>query len=118
MMSVASEAAGAELGGALKQGMQDLGWVEGKDVEYRFVYTDGDASRLDTLVSDLIGQKVEVIVAGSTSATRAAQRATKTIPILMTNVSNAVRMGFIASLSRPGGNVTGITSRQEEALSK
>jgi ABC-type uncharacterized transport system substrate-binding protein len=118
MMFVVSETAGANLRAAFKQGMQDLGWLEGKNVEYRFVYADGDASRMDAVASDLIGQKVEVIVAGSTSATRAAQRATKTTPIVTTNVSNAVRTGFIAGLSRPGGNITGITSRQEESLGK
>jgi putative tryptophan/tyrosine transport system substrate-binding protein len=118
MISSASEAAGAHLRAALKQGMRDLGWVEGKDVEYRFVYADGHADRLDALAGELIGQKFDVIVTASTSATRAAQRATKTIPIVMTNVSNAERTGLIVSLSRPGGNTTGITSRQDEVLGK
>ena len=75
--------------------MHDLGWLEGKNVEYRFVYADGDVDRMDALVSELIGQKVEVIMVATTPATRAARQATKTIPIVMAGVSNAVGAGFV-----------------------
>ena len=98
--------------------MHDLGWLEGKNVEYRFVYANGDVDRLDALAGELVGQKVEVIVVSSPQAARAAQRATKTIPIVMAGVSNAVGAGFVASLAKPGGNITGITSQQEEVLGK
>ena len=74
--------------------------------------------RLDALASELIGQKVEVIVVSSQQAARAAQRATKTIPIVMAGVSNAVGAGFVASLAKPGGNITGFTSQQEEVVGK
>jgi putative ABC transport system substrate-binding protein len=118
MLFLASEAATAHLRAAFKQGMQDLGWLEGKNVEYRIVYADGDVGRLDALASELVGQKVEVIVAGSSAVTRAAQRATKTIPILMVGVSNAIGTGFVASLAKPGGNITGISNQREEVLGK
>ena len=118
ILAVSSEAAGAHLYAALKQGMRELGWLEGKNVEYRFLYAHGDVDRLDALASELIGQKVEVIVAGSSSVTRAAQRATKTIPIIMVGVSNAVGSGYVASLAKPGGNITGISNQREEALGK
>jgi putative ABC transport system substrate-binding protein len=118
MLSVLSEPATADLRPAFIQGMLDLGWLEAKNVEYRFAYADGDADRLDALATELIGQKVEVLVTGSPPATRAAQRATKTLPIVMASVSNAVGNGFVASLAKPGGNITGITTQQEEGLGK
>jgi putative ABC transport system substrate-binding protein len=118
ILQIGSEAAGAHLGTAFKQGMLDLGWLEGKNVEYRFAYADGDVNRLDAVVGELIGQKVEVMVVEGSPATRAAQRATKTIPIVMTSVSNPVPSGFVASLAKPGGNITGIASQSEEVLGK
>ena len=103
---------------AFTQGMHDLGWLEGKNVEYRAAYADGDMDRVDTAVSELIGQKAEVIVVGNARTTRAAQRATKTIPIVMLAIANPVGNGFVASLAKPGGNITGIGSQQEEVLGK
>ena len=118
MVMVASEVAVAQRRAAFKQGMHDLGWLEGKNVEYRFVYADGNVDRVDVLVSELIGQKVEVIVAAGTPATRAAQRATKTIPIVMASVSNPVDAGFVVSLAQPGGNITGSASQLNDVLGK
>ena len=92
--------------------------MEGKNVEYRIVYANGDVDRLDTLAGELVGQKVEVIVVASRQTAGAAQRATKTIPIVMAGVSNAVGTGLVASLAKPGGNITGFTSQQEEVLGK
>jgi putative ABC transport system substrate-binding protein len=113
-----SGAIGDHLNAAFKQGMQDLGWQEGKNVEYRFAYANGDVDRLDGLARDLIGQNIDVIVTSNSQAARAAQRATQTIPIVMAGVSNAVGAGFIASLAKPGGNITGFTSQQDEVLGK
>ncbi len=118
LLSFSSEAAGAHLRAAFKQGMHELGWMEGKNVEYRFVFADGDVDRLDGLAGELIGQKVEAIVVSSQQTARAAQRATKTIPIVLAGASNAVGAGFVASLANPGGNITGFTSQQEEVLGK
>jgi putative ABC transport system substrate-binding protein len=98
--------------------MLDLGWVEGKNVEYRVLYANGVADRLDTLAAELIGQNAEVIVVSSQQGTRAAQRASKTIPIVMAGVSDAVGAGYVASLAKPGGNTTGFTSQQEEVMGK
>jgi putative tryptophan/tyrosine transport system substrate-binding protein len=113
LLSLGSEGAGAHLRVRFMQGMRDLGWIEGKNAEYLFIYADGDVDRLDALASELLRQNVEVIVVGGSPATRAAQRATKTIPIVMAGVSNAVGNGFVASLAKPGGNITGITNQQE-----
>ncbi len=117
-VSLGSIASPAEAYAAFKQGMHDLGWLEGKNVEYRTAYADGDVNHLDVLASGLIGQKVEVIVVGNATTTRALQRATKTLPIVMASVNNAVGNGFVASLAKPGGNITGITTQGEETLGK
>ena len=103
---------------AFELAMRDLGWVEGKNVEYRFLSANGRVERLDALAGELLAQEVEVIVVGSPQAARAAQKATTTIPIVMANVSNAVGNQFVASLARPGGNITGITAQNEVVLGK
>lgn len=118
VLQFASETAGAHLRAAFKQGMQDLGWREGTNVEYRFLFASGDVGRLDASVGELIAHKVEVIVTASSPVTRAAQNATKTIPIVMASVSNAVGNGFVASLARPGSNTTGISNQGEDLLAK
>jgi putative ABC transport system substrate-binding protein len=103
---------------ALKAGLRDLGWREGQNVEYRLVYAEGRVERLDALAKQLVEQKVEVIVLGTPQAARAAQKATSTIPVVMAYVSNAVENKFVASLARPGGNITGVTSQLEVVLGK
>jgi len=117
-LSSGSETSPAHVYAAFKQGMRDLGWMEGKNVEYRFVYADGELNRLDALASELTRQQVDVIVVGNALTTRALQRATKTIPIVMASVSDPVGNGFVASLAKPGGNITGVTAQQEEVLGK
>ena len=103
---------------AFKQGMHDLGWLEGKNVEYQIVYANGDVGRLDALAGELVGGNVEVVVAPNGQTARAFQRATKTVPIVMGNVGNVVGAGLVASLAKPGGNITGITTQLEEVLGK
>jgi len=98
--------------------MRGLGWLEGKNVAYQAAYADGDVNHLDALATGLIAQKVEVIVVGNATTARALQRATTTIPIVMASVNNAVGSGFVASLAKPGGNITGITTQSEETLGK
>ena len=109
---------GADLIAAFKKEMQDLGWIEGKNVEYRFVYAHSDVDRLDTIAGELVGQNVEVILVSSQQTAGAAQRATKTIPIVIAGVSNAVGAGLVAGLAKPAGNITGFSSQQEEVLGK
>jgi len=117
-LAFGSEATNAHLRTAFSQGMQDLGWLEGKNVEYRFVYANGDVHRLDALASELIGQQVSVILVGSGQSAHAAQQATKTLPIVLAGVGNAVGVGLVASLAKPGGNITGFTAQQDEVLGK
>jgi putative ABC transport system substrate-binding protein len=117
-LSTGSETSPADVYAAFKQRMRDLGWTEGNNVEYRFVYADGELNRLDALASELIRQQVDVIVVGNPLTTRTLQRATKTIPIVMASVSDPVGNEFVASLAKPGGNITGVTAQQEEVLGK
>jgi putative ABC transport system substrate-binding protein len=118
VLLISSEATAAHLRAAFIAAMRELGWLDGKNIEYRIVSASGDVDRLDALANELIRHKVEVIVASSSAATRAAQQATKTIPIVMVGVSNAVDSRFVASLAKPGGNITGVSNQREEALAK
>ena len=118
LLSFTSITAGARLRAAFTEGMGALGWREGTNIDYRFVHVDGDVGRLDALVSELIVRQVEVIVVANAASTRVAQRATASIPIVMAYIANAVGSGFVTSLARPGGNITGISIQTEEVLGK
>jgi putative ABC transport system substrate-binding protein len=116
--SIGSRASPHDGYAAFTQGMHDLGWREGKNVEYQRVYADGEVSRLDALASELVRQTVDVIVVGNATTARAFQRATKTVPIVMGSVNNPVGNGLVASLAKPGGNITGIATQSDEVLGK
>ena len=94
---------------ALRAGLRDLGYVEGKNFAIEFRWADGKYERLPGLAVELVRLKVDVIVTGGTPGTRAAKQATAEIPIVMAVSGDAVATGLIASLARPGGNVTGTT---------
>jgi len=89
--------------------LRALGWVEGQNLIIDFRWAEGDVERLPGLAADLAGRKVELIVAPAASAALAARNATSTIPIVMMFPVDPVELGLVASLSRPGGNVTGTT---------
>ena len=98
---------------AFRQELSKLGWVEGKNItiEYRFAEGKGvGADRLQEHAADLLRLKVDVIVGTSPAPALAAKKATTTIPIVMTAVGDPVGAGLVASLARPGGNVTGLSS--------
>jgi putative ABC transport system substrate-binding protein len=91
------------------QGLQDLGYVEGKTIALAYRFAEGKAERLPALAAELVGRQVDLIVAYAFQATRAAQQATQTLPIVMVDVGrDPVEAGLVASLARPGGNVTGL----------
>ncbi len=92
------------------EAMRELNYVEGRNLIVRRAFADGKADRMPGLVADLVQAKVDVIVTTSTLETLAAKRATSTIPIVMTVVPDPVEQGLVASLARPGGNITGLTS--------
>jgi len=105
------------LADAFRQGLRELGYVEGKNIliEHRYQGLDG---RLPDLVAELVQLKVDVLVAGPITAIRAAKEATKTIPIVIVTLQDPVVTGIVDSLARPGGNITGLTRLTRELSGK
>src|SRR5690242_16717853 len=94
---------------AFRQGLRDLGYIEGKNIAIESRTAANRADRLSVLADELVDLKVDVIVAAGSQAVHAAQRTTKSIPIVMTSSSDPVGTGFVASLAHPGGNITGLS---------
>src|SRR5437660_12157011 len=92
---------------AVRQGLRELRWVEGQNIVIDYRYAEGRVDRLPDLAAELVRLKVDLIVSGGTQGVTAAKNATETIPIVMIAVRDSVGTGLIASLARPGGNVTG-----------
>jgi ABC-type uncharacterized transport system substrate-binding protein len=95
---------------AFRKGMDELGYVEGKTIAIEYRYAEGKLERLPTLAAELVGLKVAVIVTGGTAAVQAAKQTTNMIPIVVGVATDLVGTGLVASLAKPGGNVTGLTS--------
>ena len=103
---------------AFRQGLRELGYVEGKNIVTEYRYAEGKRDRLPALAAELVRLKVDVIVTAGASATRAAKKATSTIPIVMAQDSDPVGKGVVASLARPGGNITGLSTLAPEISGK
>jgi putative ABC transport system substrate-binding protein len=103
---------------AFGQGLRELGYVEGKNIVIEYRYAEGKLDRMTELAADLVRLNVEVIVTGDPLVTRAAKEATTTIPIVMTQDADPVGSGFVASLARPGGNITGLSILSPEINGK
>jgi len=103
---------------AFRQGLRELGYVEGKNIVIEWRSADGKPDRLPALAAELVRLKVAVIVTGGGAPTRRAKDATSTIPIVMTNDPDPVGDGFVASLARPGGNITGLSTFAPELSGK
>ena len=103
---------------AFRLGLRDLGYVEGRNLAIEFRWAEGHADRLLALATQLVKLKVDMIVTQGTEATVAAHRATTTIPIVVTVISDPVGTGLVRSLARPGSNVTGLTDIAEEVAAK
>src|SRR5262249_46568568 len=93
----------------LRQGLHQLGYVEGKNIVIEWRFAGGETVRLADLAAELLGLKVDLIVAFGPTSTRAAKEATNSIPIVMAQVNDPVGAGFVASLARPGGSITGFS---------
>ena len=104
--------------GPFRQGMRELGYVEGRNLIIEWRSAEGNNDRLPDLAAGLVNLKVDVIVAASSPAARAAQKATSTIPIVMVGIGDPVKYGFVKSLARPEGNITGMSNMQRDLRAK
>ena len=103
---------------AFRQELSKLGWIEGKNITIEYRFAEQKPERLPELAADLVRLKVDLIVVTATPPALAAKKATTTIPIVMTNAADPVGAGLVASLARPGGNVTGLSSLSTELNTK
>ena len=103
---------------AFRQGLRELGYIDGKNIVLEVRWSEGRHDRLPDLASELVRLKVDVIVAGSTPGALAAKNATGTIPIVILTTGDPVARGLVASLARPGGNRTGVTTLSKELSAK
>ena len=94
---------------ALRQGLRERGWVDGQNIAFEYRWADGRYERLPELAADLVRLKVSILVGATVPLIQAFKDATETIPIIMVSVLDPVEAGFVASLARPGGNITGLT---------
>lgn len=103
---------------AFLQGLSELGYVKDKTILIEYRYAEGNRRRFSEFASEMVRLKADVIVVGGATGVREAKNATSTIPIVMTNVSDPVALGFVKSLARPGGNVTGLSTQAPELSGK
>src|SRR4030095_1796189 len=103
---------------AFRQGLRELGYVEGKNITIEYRYAEGNFRRQKELAAELVRLNVDAMVTSGPASTRAAKEATATIPIVMTFDSDPVGNGFITSLARPGGNITGLSTLAPEISGK
>ena len=114
--SIAS--ASAVLVESFRQELSKLGWIEGKNIAIEYRFAEGQPKRQPELAGDLVRLKVDLIVVSGIGVALAAKKATTTIPIVMTRAGDPVALGLVASLARPGGNVTGLSSLSFELITK
>ncbi len=118
MLSLGSPTNSPHILEAFRQQLRELGYVEGQNIVIEYRWAEGRAERLPDLAAELVGLKVDVIVAGGTPAPLAAKRASRTIPIVMAAAGDPVGTGLVASLAKPGGNVTGTSDHSPELTGK
>jgi ABC-type uncharacterized transport system substrate-binding protein len=103
---------------ALRQGLRELGYIEGKNIIIDYRYDEGKPGRLEELAEELVHLKVDILLAMDSNSARAAKKSTATIPVVFTTGGNPVTSGLVASLARPGGNLTGVTTNSPELIGK
>jgi putative ABC transport system substrate-binding protein len=108
----------ANLVGPFREGLRELGYVEGQNIVIEYRWAEGKYERFPALIAELLTERVEVIVTAGTPASLAVKKATTSVPLVMVAVGDPVDTGLVASLARPGGNITGLTSTAEELEGK
>ena len=108
----------ANLVGPFREGLRERGYVEGQNIVIEYRWAEGKYDRFPALIAELLAQKVEVIVTAGTPASLAVKKATTSVPLVMVAVGDPVATGLVASLARPGGNITGLTSISEDLEGK
>src|SRR2546426_9320178 len=108
----------AHLVGPFREGLRELGYVEGQNIVIEYRWAEGKYERFPALIAELLAQKVELIVTAGTPASLAVKKATTSVPLVMVAVGDPVDTGLVASLKQPGGNVTGLTSIADETEGK
>ena len=108
-----TEALEAHLVGSFRAGLRELGYVEGRSIVIEYRWAEGKYERFPALIAELLAQKVELIVTAGTPASLAVKKATTSVPLVMVAVGDPVDTGLVASLARPGGNITGLNSTVE-----
>ena len=103
---------------AWRTGLRELGWAEGKSLVVEFRWAESNYAQLPALAAELAGMKVELIVSATTPVSRAVQKATSTIPIVIVNIGDPVGSGLVTTLARPGGNITGLSNLVADMNSK
>jgi putative ABC transport system substrate-binding protein len=103
---------------AFRKGLREIGYVEGRNIQVEYRYSGGSLERLAAYAQELANLKVDVIIAASTQSIEAARRVTKTIPVVFPVTADPVASGFITSLARPGGNLTGLTTLNDQVAGK
>src|SRR5262250_2242342 len=117
-LTVDSLSAIAQRAESFRQGLREVGYIDGKNIVIEWRSAEGKLDRLPALAADLVRLKVDVIVTPGATSTRAAKEATSTIPIVMTQDPDPIGNGFVASLARPGGNITGLSNVNRELSGK
>src|SRR5215467_5079236 len=113
-----SPSAGARLLESFRQGLRELGYVEGQNISIDYRWAEGQPDRFPTLAAELTQLRVDVMVTYNNPAVAALQQATRTIPIVAANMGDPVGSGFVTSFARPGGNITGFSGLSEELSKK
>ena len=117
-LAIVSPSVNADRIEAFRRGLRELGYVEGKNIVIEWRSARGESDRLAALAAELVDLKVDVMVTAGPTPTRAAKEASSTMPIVMAQSTDPVESGFVASLARPGGNITGLSTLSPEISGK
>jgi putative ABC transport system substrate-binding protein len=110
LIGIANDVEGQARVALLRQGLSELGWIEGRNIRIDYQWGGGDAARMKTNAAELVSQKPDVIIANTTPSLTAVRNETSTIPIVFVGVGDPIGQGFVSSFAHPGGNITGFTS--------